>query len=376
MRWHHRLLLFGLFWLAAAAVGCRPGADWGQEAPLITRAPTAVSLRLAATATVVATYTPSPPPTATTTATATATATATPVPTLTPLPEPTATAVDRRCGEGVSRPTYQHNSLDTTLWPAPDPLLTRPHFWLASPLATTGLPRFSETFPYGYDGGGRFLLHNGLDILEPSGTPLLAVANGTVVVAQSDVDERFGWRCDWYGNLVVLELDQQWQGQPVYILYGHLLSILVEPGQWLRRGDLLAEVGASGATIGAHLHLEVRLGQNLASTTRNPYLWLAPLPETGVIAGRLLDEAGRPWQGVRVTAVSQATPDFAPHTWSYLVDASTPIQADDGWAENFVLANLPAGLYEVRTAVRGNLYTLLVEVQAGEISPITIVAEP
>ncbi|MEZ4641518.1 MAG: peptidoglycan DD-metalloendopeptidase family protein [Chloroflexota bacterium] len=83
---------------------------------------------------------------------------------------------------------------------------------------------------HGWDGAGLLLLHNGVDSADPLGTPVLAAAAGTVVVAQDDYNEWYGWRCDWYGHLAVIEHDQCWFGQPVYTLYGHVLNINVEAG--------------------------------------------------------------------------------------------------------------------------------------------------
>ncbi|HEY1410262.1 MAG TPA: hypothetical protein VF434_15060, partial [Promineifilum sp.] len=59
-------------------------------------------------------------------------------------------------------------------------------------------------YPYGSDGSGRYLIHNGLDLADAGSGLASAVAPGTVIVARDDVDEQFGWRCDWYGQLVVL----------------------------------------------------------------------------------------------------------------------------------------------------------------------------
>jgi murein DD-endopeptidase MepM/ murein hydrolase activator NlpD len=236
-----------------------------------------------------------------------------------------------------------------------------------------GQPRLNDQYPYGYDGGGRYLLHNGLDFVEPRGTPLLAVADGTVVVAQADAGERFGWRCDWYGHLVVLELDETWQGQAVYVLYGHVLNMVVAAGQRVRQGDILADLGVGGATIGAHLHLEVRLGRNAFGATRNPHLWLEPPPGRGVIAGRLLDGAGRPWQGVHITAAGEGENGVSRVTWSYLVDPLPLVNPDDILAENFVLPDLPPGPYRLTATIQGVAYTASVEVNAGRISTVELI---
>lgn len=209
------------------------------------------------------------------------------------------------------------------------------------------------------------------------GTPVTAVADGTVIVAQADDTVLYGWRCDWYGQLVVVELDERWQGQPVYVLYGHIQAIQVEPGQRVSSGNRLAEIGAAGVATVPHLHLEIRVGSNDFSRTRNPLVWLAPLPETGVLAGRLVNSEGRPWQGARVTLIdaSGSEPRYL-YTFTYLDDPQHLIQPDEGLAENFVFADLPPGHYTLFARLQEADYRLPVEVQAGKVTAVEIVTEP
>ena len=64
-----------------------------------------------------------------------------------------------------------------------------------------------------------------------------------VVVAGNDLETIYGKKPNFYGNLVVQELDHTFQGQPVYVLYGHLSQVNVEVGQHLQPGDVLGRVG-------------------------------------------------------------------------------------------------------------------------------------
>jgi murein DD-endopeptidase MepM/ murein hydrolase activator NlpD len=384
--------LAGAAFLLMLIAACRPLGHAAPPSPLppVTAGAPATPVTIM---TATSSPAPTPPPPATPTplptttplpaATATSTAAASPVAaaTTTAAPIPpvahTAPPIERACpNPAPARPVYRHYSLAGVPWPTPVSLPAADRPRLPLPLLTDGLPRLNEQYPYGYDGGGRYLLHNGLDFVEPRGTPLLAVAEGTVVVAQADAGERFGWRCDWYGHLVVLELDQTWQGRAIYVLYGHVLNIVVEAGQRVRPGDVLADLGVGGATVGAHLHLEVRLGSNEFGATRNPYLWLEPAPGRGVIAGRLLDGAGRPWQGVHITAAGESENGISRATWSYLVDPLPLVNPDDILAENFVLAGLPSGPYRLTATIQGITYTVPVEVVAGQISTVEIVADP
>lgn len=331
-----------------------------------------------ATSTARPTDTPLPVPTKASTdtvmPTATATVTLPPSPTAVTLP---ADPVDRTCPEPPPlRPEYNRYYLSPRFWPTPDPAAPASHLWLSHPLPGGDRLLINQGFPYGSDGSGRYLLHNGIDVAEPIGTPLLAVADGTVVAAQSDERVLYGWRCQWYGQLVVIQLDDTWLGQPVYVLYGHVLNISVEAGQRVKRGDPVAEIGFGGVATAPHLHLEVRVGTNEFGSTRNPVLWLSP-GTRGIIAGRLIDPEGRPWQGVALTLIdgSNEEPEFT-NTWSYLGDPSQLIHPDEAQAENFVFADVRPGEYEIYTRLQGVEYRIPVQVAAGEMSTVELITEP
>jgi murein DD-endopeptidase MepM/ murein hydrolase activator NlpD len=254
--------------------------------------------------------------------------------------------------------------------------LAAQHFWLSKPFPGGGRLLINQSYPYGNDLDGRLLLHNGVDAVEPGGTPLLAVADGTIIVAQDDWAELFGWRCNWYGHLVVLALDQTWLGQPIFVLYGHVLEIKVEEGQRVTRGEQLAEVGSGGAASVPHLHIEVRVGSNEFGATRNPMLWLDPASR-GVIAGRLIDPTGRPWQGVGLSLIGHSEEASSGNTWSYLSDPlnTATVHPDESLAENFLFADVKPGEYEVYTKVQGVEYRAAVMVIPGEVSTVEIVTD-
>jgi murein DD-endopeptidase MepM/ murein hydrolase activator NlpD len=91
--------------------------------------------------------------------------------------------------------------------------------------------------------------HPGLDISADKGTPVYATADGTVELAS--------WAGD-YGNLILLN-----HGFGIVTRYGHLSKFLVKVGQKVRRGELIAYVGATGRATGAHLHYEVTINGRL-----------------------------------------------------------------------------------------------------------------
>jgi murein DD-endopeptidase MepM/ murein hydrolase activator NlpD len=283
--------------------------------------------------------------------------------------------IDRTCPEPApQKPDYRHYYLSGQAWPQPaeNPV---DHFWLAKPLPGGGRLLYTDWLPYGYDAGGRYLIHNGIDVAEPLGTPLLSAADGTVVVAGSDANLLYGWRCDWYGNLVAIELAEQWLDQPVYLVYGHVHNIVVELGQEVASGQQIAEVGVGGAARLAHMHFEVRVGTNEFSSTRNPFLWLKSPGTRGLVIGRLVDPLGRPWQGVSITAVGRSEGTENITTWSYLDDPQHLIKPDEEFAENFVIPDLRPGSYELYVELQGQLYQAPIEVTAGQSSRVEIITE-
>ncbi|UCG22596.1 MAG: peptidoglycan DD-metalloendopeptidase family protein [Chloroflexota bacterium] len=392
---HFVLLTLATVMLALA--GCQSTAGRTPEAtatgePAVAEATSAVTPTITPTMSQQATMAPSatdtvlPSPTASPTQTPSPTNTSTPTLAFTPTPTIDITAtvavlaandpVDRTCPDpSPVKPDYHHFYLDGRPWPAPE-VGREEHFWLDKPLPGGGRLLVTEWLPYGYDAGGRYLLHNGIDAAEPQGTPVLAAADGTVIVSGEDAARLFGWRCDWYGHLVVIEMDRLWRNQPVYLVYGHVLNLAVRPGERVIRGQQVAEVGFGGAAQLPHLHFEVRVGSNEFGATRNPLLWLQPPISRGLIAGRLVDPEGRPWQGVTVTAVGRTEGTENQTTWTYLGDPEKLINPDESLAENFVLADLKPGNYELYVELQGEVYTHTLEVQGGQLTTAEIVTEP
>jgi murein DD-endopeptidase MepM/ murein hydrolase activator NlpD len=285
--------------------------------------------------------------------------------------------IDRTCpNPGPSKPAYDRYFLSPQPWPQPNLDIAAAHFWLSMPVPDEERYLTNQAYPYGSDAGGRYLLHNGVDGTQTLGTPVLAVADGTMVTAQADTNELYGWRCDWYGQVVVLEIDQQWQGQPVYVLYGHIQNIQVEAGQRVVAGDQVAEIGSGGVALVAHLHLEVRVGTNEFGATRNPILWLKPGEMRGVIVGRLVDPDGRPWQGVALGLLGGSEEVENRNTWSYLGDPQNLMNPDEGWAENFLFSDVRPGEYQIYTKLQDVEYRAPVTVRAGEVSTVEIITEP
>ncbi|HUW59676.1 MAG TPA: M23 family metallopeptidase [Candidatus Bathyarchaeia archaeon] len=102
--------------------------------------------------------------------------------------------------------------------------------------------------PYGYRKDPftlRVRHHDGADISAPTGTPVVATADGKVSFAGYDGD---------YGKIVRIS-----HGNGMETCYGHLQSYSVTPGQAIKRGDVIGKCGRTGRTTGAHIHYEVRI---------------------------------------------------------------------------------------------------------------------
>lgn len=343
-----------------------------SEPQLPTQAPTAVSLLPTTVPTTFFTPIPTasstavpPPATATPNPTATATATATTHPDL---------LIDRTCPNPAPlKPPYNREAIGQS-WPTPSARYEQ-HLWLRKPLPGGGRYLHNMNYPYGHDGNGSYLLHNGIDSGAPLGTAVLAVGDGTILLARSDEFELHGWRCDWYGNFVVLELDRTWRDQPLYALYAHLDEFKVEEGERVTAGQEIATVGMSGVAIQPHLHFEVRVGENSFEGTRNPMLWVQSPETRGVLAGRLLDPNGRPWQGVVVTAIGWEGSDNQHITWTYLDDPRHMINPDEQLGENFVFADLKPGRYKIYARVQGKGYQTEAEVFGGQVTTVELGTE-
>jgi len=92
--------------------------------------------------------------------------------------------------------------------------------------------------------GKRF--HCGLDIGAEEGTSVKAAGDGRVIFS--------GWK-DVYGNMIVIEHENNY-----LTIYAHNSSNFVSEDETVKRGDVIAASGKTGAVTGAHLHFEIRKG--------------------------------------------------------------------------------------------------------------------
>jgi len=92
---------------------------------------------------------------------------------------------------------------------------------------------------------GRVRMHTGWDLCAPYGTEIHAAGDGLVIFS--------GWKRG-YGYTVIID-----HGKGLGTLYGHCSSLLVNEGETVRRGQVIAKVGSTGLATGTHCHFEVRV---------------------------------------------------------------------------------------------------------------------
>ena len=99
-----------------------------------------------------------------------------------------------------------------------------------------------------------FSFHEGVDLAGPVGTPIYAAHSGKVVYS--------GTRMRGYGNMIVIK------GNGISTIYGHNRRNRVRAGEFVKKGQRIADLGQSGKTSGPHLHFETRIkdanGKNAA----------------------------------------------------------------------------------------------------------------
>lgn len=110
--------------------------------------------------------------------------------------------------------------------------------------------------------------HKGVDINAPSGTPIYAAQDGTVVYVNYS-----GYGGGW-GLYVVIYHGKDSRGNDVYTRYAHASSIAsgIQVGSQVTTNTVIMYAGASGAAEGAHLHFEVCLNGMYNQVNPCPYL--------------------------------------------------------------------------------------------------------
>ncbi|QTQ16476.1 M23 family metallopeptidase [Treponema parvum] len=93
---------------------------------------------------------------------------------------------------------------------------------------------------------GQWHFHQGIDLVVPEGTDVMACKNATVAVCE------YGDRI--YGNYIILD-----HGGKITSIYAHLSQIIAKKGETVYSGQVIGKVGHTGMATGAHLHFEIRV---------------------------------------------------------------------------------------------------------------------
>lgn len=266
----------------------------------------------------------------------------------------------RDLSTGISYETCRHNDLTRRLcdwtvnfrrYPAAGPEIIEPsdraHFRFRRPVLRADNPHLDQTYTYGSTMGGNFQQHQGVEFNVPEGTPIHAIGDGEVA---------FAGEAEAGALTVVIRHDEPIEGQTVWSTYFHNSELLVETGQRVAERDPIARAGNTGRATNDHLHLEIHTTpadadpsvvvspeERYPPFTRNPQLWIDPLPGTGVIAGRVFDGSGNPMPGARVYGVTKPEPTETPFSFAETYeDRANP---DPVFGEHFAIGDVPAGVY-------------------------------
>ncbi|PTT17488.1 hypothetical protein DBR36_10645, partial [Microbacterium sp. HMWF026] len=168
--------------------------------------------------------------------------------------EATSAVVDR--ADGYSATTYAKMAADSGITNPSNFYVNDPTAPIQWPFAV-GVP---ITYGFGMREGG---FHEGADFVPGEGSPVQAIADGTVRIA-TEQGGAFG---------VTVLIDHQIDGQLVSSRYGHMQygSLQVTQGQHVKVGQFLGRTGNTGRSFGAHTHVEIL--QN-GTTPIDPIAWL------------------------------------------------------------------------------------------------------
>jgi murein DD-endopeptidase MepM/ murein hydrolase activator NlpD len=285
------------------------------------------------------------------------------------------------------KPAPAQTAVSTAALSTPDPACDQDvciepgTFILSRPIGSDGRNTVDPSNRFGEYRSATGYANHGAAFLNSSGTPVLAAADGVVLVAGDDSSSAYARRTGTYGNLVVLEHTLPGIGKTVYTLYGHLSSIAVSPGDRVKVGQDIGQVGMTGRISGSTLHFEVRFGENHFQEARNPELLMELLPDedgqlTGALAGRILDADGNTLQVNNIQIERLAGPDqFALDTIYLKTYASDHLAGKSPWRENFAVGELPAGNYQISFYHDNVLFQKEVEIEPGKLTVVKFPVE-
>ena len=262
---------------------------------------------------------------------------------------------------------------DTTGVPRSGTVALSRHTWFRRPIALKDQPYIDQTYRFGSTMGGNFQPHQGVEFNNADGTPVHAIGNGVVVHAGP---------AEAGALTVAIKHDRRLTtGDSAYSLfsvYYHNSKLLVQVGDRVKTGDVIALVGNTGRATNDHLHLEVHASPfdstrlivdpavRYPPFNRNPELWIDPLPGTGTLAGQVWDSAGRPVYQARIYGLVKPEPRETP--FSFIETYGPRNHPDPVYHEHFAISDVPPGTYVLGVEIDGKRVFRQVRVEAGKLT--------
>lgn len=261
-------------------------------------------------------------------------------------------------------PTFTYIPPSPTSTPIPcDPLttdycITDYNFLFQRPILPPDNDLIDMSYPYASTQNRRRDPHHGVEFQNNFGTPVFAAGGGEVVFADTDKVTLFSQWSNFYGNLIIIRHENDF-----YTLYAHLSAILVSVGDEVEAGDLIGQVGQSGGATGAHLHFEVRQGDDIYDhfSTQNPELFFVPKRGTGALSITLNTPYDRNYEYPLV--ITRLSDNFV-----YYINSYT--QGFEMNPEDAVLNNLPEGEYKIAFNDQHGLNVRFVRVEDGKVTEV------
>jgi len=170
-------------------------------------------------------------------------------------------------GQEITSRERSFRELKTLLEEKRSVLASTPTIWPVKGMVTAGYGYRTSPFT------GQREMHEGLDVAAPHGTPIVATADGVV---------SFSGPLSAFGNVVFVN-----HGHGFTTFYAHNSSNRVTEGQTVKRGEVIAHVGASGRATGPHVHYEVQVN----GATVNPLKYI--VDQSGVKYANEEDPGGQ-----------------------------------------------------------------------------------
>ena len=198
-------------------------------------------------------------------------------------------------------------------------------------------------------GSGQTFFHSGLDVSGGRGlgqVNVIAAKDGVVVFSSKDgevcTSGSHQSTCGGgYGNYIII---QHTDGN--YTLYAHLYenSLTVKEGESVKQGQVIAKMGSSGNSTGAHLHFEVREGQNDYSATVDPLNYVDPNnPRPANASSKLVDYIEAFEGHTKIIGDSYLVEDIGDHVRSVGKGVVLESNADRFKARGYDISNYPVG---------------------------------